>query len=464
VSTPAENSSPGLRRGRLLRILGVGFGIAVGVGATVGGGILRTPGEVAGYMGSAGLTSAIWLVGGVYTLLCSSCMSELAATLPRAGGWYVYSERAFGKRLGFVVGCFDWMNQTVGIAFLAVALGEFAAELHPALSSHATSVAVTGLSTLALLNLVGLRSGSRTQTLTSLLKALALIALVIGCFLVTGRAHTSAVAHLPTGAPAVAEVLLGWLLAFQAVVITYDAWYTPIYFAEEDRNPTRNVPRSLLATVVACTAIYLLINGALIHVLGMERLQVAKVPAAEASLMVFGGYGKQIMLLISIITVISALNASLLTAPRVLYAMARDRLLLGRLTSVNRGGTPAWGLLLSLVVAMALTLSGTFETLIAIGSVLIVAIYASGFASLLTLRRREPNLPRPYRTWWYPWSAIFALVVSLGFLFGAVIGDLRHSAFMVILAVLSYLASGMIVRRSANVSAPVAEPASPGLS
>jgi APA family basic amino acid/polyamine antiporter len=196
----------------------------------------------------------------------------------------------------------------------------------------------------------------------------------------------------------------------------------------------------------------------------MERLQVAKVPAAEASLMVFGGYGKQIMLLISIITVISALNASLLAAPRVLYAMARDRLLLGRLTSVNRGGTPAWGLLLSLVVAMALTLSGTFETLMAIGSVLIVAIYASGFASLLTLRRREPNLPRPYRTWWYPWSAIFALAVSLGFLFGAVIGDLRHSSFMVILAVLSYLASGMIVRRSADVSAPVAEPASPGLS
>lgn len=103
-------SDTGRRGGRLLRILGVGFGIAVGVGATLGGGILRTPGEVAGYMGTAGLTSAIWLVGGVYTLLCSGAVGELATMLPRAGGWYVYSERAFGKRFGFVVGCCDWMN------------------------------------------------------------------------------------------------------------------------------------------------------------------------------------------------------------------------------------------------------------------------------------------------------------------------------------------------------------------
>jgi APA family basic amino acid/polyamine antiporter len=391
-------------------------------------------------------------------------MSELATTLPRAGGWYVYSERAFGKRLGFVVGCCDWMNQTVGLAFLAAALGEFAAELHPALSPHANSIAIMGLSALALLNLVGLRSGSRTQTLTSLLKALALIALVIGCFSISSSAGASGVAQVPTRPPEVPGVLLGWLLAFQAVAITYDAWYTPIYFAEEDRNPTRNLPRSLVATVLSCTVIYLLLNGALIHVLGMERLQLAKMPVAEASLSVFGSYGRQIMLLISIIALISAINASLLTAPRVLYGMARDRLLTRRLTSVNRGGTPASALLLSVIVAIGLTFTGTFETLIAVGSVLIVAIYVSGFASLLALRRHEPNLPRPYKAWWYPWSAVCALVVSLGFLFGAVIGDLKHSVFTVILVVLSYLAAGIILRRSAQASAPIAEPASPGLS
>src|ERR1700751_3518608 len=157
MATAAYISEAGRRGGRLLRILGVGFGIAVGVGATIGGGILRTPGEVAGYMGTAGLTSAIWLVGGVYTLLCSGAVSELATMLPRAGGWYVYSERAFGKRLGFVVGCCHLMNQTVGIPLLPVALGEFAAELHPPpLSAYTTAIAVTGLAALFLLNLIGL--------------------------------------------------------------------------------------------------------------------------------------------------------------------------------------------------------------------------------------------------------------------------------------------------------------------
>jgi APA family basic amino acid/polyamine antiporter len=255
--------------------------------------------------------------------------------------------------------------------------------------------------------------------------------------------------------------LLGWLLAFQAVIVSYDAWYTPMYFAEEDQNPTRNLPRSLVATVLSCTAIFLLINVALIHVLGMERLQLAKVPAAEAALMVFGSYGRQIFLVISIITVISSNNATLLTAPRVLFGMARDRLLPSRLTSVNQGGTPAWALFLCLIVSIALIFSGTFETLIAIDSVIIGAIYVSGFASLLVLRRREPSMPRPYKAWWYPWSTVCALIVSLGFLFGAVIGDLRHSLFTVILVVLSYLASRMTVPTSGEATAPIGRPTPP---
>jgi len=455
MATAAHISDARRRGGRLLRILGVGFGIAVGVGASIGGGILRTPGEVAGYLGTAGLTSAIWLVGGIYTLLCSSAVSELATMLPRAGGWYVYSERAFGKRLGFVVGCCDWMNQTVGVAFLSVALGEFAAELHPALSPYTTAIAITGLAALFLLNLIGLRSGSRTQTVTSLVKALALIALVVGCFAVSSSAGSSGATHLPPHSPG---PLLGWLLAFQAVVVTYDAWYTPMYFAEEDQNPTRNLPRSLVGTVLSCIAIYLLMNVALIHVLGMGRLQQAKVPGAEASLTVFGSYGRQIFLVISIITVISSNNATLLTAPRVIYSMARDRLLPGSLTSVNQGGTPTWALFFSLIVGIALICSATFETLIAIDSVIIAAVYVSGFASVLALRRREPNLPRPYKTWWYPWSAVCALVVSLGFLFAAVIGDLRHALFTVVLIVSSYLASRMIVRTTVEGHASIAAP------
>jgi basic amino acid/polyamine antiporter, APA family len=255
--------------------------------------------------------------------------------------------------------------------------------------------------------------------------------------------------------------MLGSVLAFQAVIVSYDAWYTPLYFAEEDQNPARNLPRALVGTVLSCAAIFLLINVALIHVLGMQRLQLAKIPGADASSMVFGSYGRQIFLVISIITVISGNNATLLTSPRILYGMARDRLLPSRLTSVNQGGTPAWALFLCLIVSVALILGGTFETLVAIDSVIVGAVYVSGFASLLALRRREPNLPRPYKAWWYPWSTLCALVVSLGFLLGAVIGDLRHSLFTVVLVALSYLASRAIVRTSAEATSAIGQSAPP---
>jgi APA family basic amino acid/polyamine antiporter len=110
---------------------------------------------------------------------------------------------------------------------------------------------------------------------------------------------------------------------------------------------------------------------------------------------------------------------------------------------------------------VALIFSGTFETLIAIDSVIVSAIYVSGFAALLVLRRREPNLPRPYKTWWYPWSTLCALLVSVAFLFGAVLGDLRHSLFTVVLVALSYLASRMIVRTSAEAVSSIGQAAPP---
>ena len=162
------------KTGHLLRILGVGFGIAVGVGNTIGTGILRTPGEVARYLGSASLVFAVWILGGVYALLCSSSVTELGTMLPRAGGWYVYSHRALGERIGFVVGCCDWMVQSVANAYLAVALGEFAAGLFPILADHVRLIGIAGLALLAFLNWIGLRVGSRAQELTSLAKALGL--------------------------------------------------------------------------------------------------------------------------------------------------------------------------------------------------------------------------------------------------------------------------------------------------
>lgn len=429
-------------------MLGTAFGIAVGVGNTIGTGILRTPGTVSGRLGSASMVLIVWILGGVYALLGCSSISELATMLPNAGGFYTYARRAFGERTGFVVGCLNAMMFLIAISYLSVALGEFGTELFPAFAGHEKAFGISGLVLLALLNWIGLRVGSRAQQLSSLAKALGLIALVVACFVVHSAAKgplTNTIHHAP-------GLLLALILGLQGVIVSYDGWYAPIYFAEEDRHPTRNLPRAMFGTVLACGAIYVLMNAALLHALGIAHLAGARMPATDAALLVFGRYGKQIILLISLVAVTSTINALLLLTPRVLFAMARDRLLPQNLTAVNRGGTPATALLVCWVISVALVLSGSFESLISIAAILFVASYVPVFASVLVLRKREPDLSRPYKVWFYPWTTLCLLAVSLVFLAGSVIGDLTHSLFTLILILLSYIAAVVITRRQAHVS------------
>ena len=403
-------------------MLGAGFGIAVGVGTTIGSGILRTPGEVAGQLGSATLVLTVWILGGVYALLCCSSVTELATMIPNSGGFYAYASRAFGQRIGFVVGCLNAVVESVAMAYLSVALGEFSAGLFPRLAGHVQLVGVTGLILLTLLNWSGLRPGSRAQEFTSAAKALGLIGLVIACFLSPAASGTAVVTKFSIAGH---SLFLGLILALQGVVVTYDGWYAPIYFAEEDQDPSRNLPRSMIGTALTCTAIYLLMNGALLHTLGMGRLAGSQLPAADAAMLVFGSFGRQFILLISVVGVLSTINAGLMLTPRILFSMARDGLLPQRMTTVNKGGTPAVALFVCSFASIILILTGTFESLIAIASILFVANYLPVFAALLILRRREPNLPRPYRAWFYPWTTLCVLFASAAFLIGSVIGDLR---------------------------------------
>jgi basic amino acid/polyamine antiporter, APA family len=434
----------------LLRVLGAGFGIAVGVGTTIGSGILRTPGEVAGQLGSASLVVTVWILGGIYALVCCSSVVELGTMLPNTGGFYAYASRAFGQRIGFVVGCCNAMVESVAMAYLSVALGEFAAGLFPVVAGHVHLVGITSLILLTLLNWIGLRPGSRTQEFTSAVKALGLIGLVIACFVHPAASGASVVTKFPIHEHGLfLGLVIGLIVAMQGVVVTYDGWYTPIYFAEEDQNPSRNLPRSLIGTALSCTAIYLLVNAALLHTLGMGHLAGSQLPAADAAMVVFGSYGRQFILLLSVVGVLSTINAGLMLTPRILFSMARDGLLPQPVTAVNEGGTPTVALFLCSFASIILVLTGSFESLVAIAAILFVANYLPVFAALLVLRRREPDLPRPYKAWFYPWTTLCALFTSAAFLIGSVIGDLRHSLFTVILILLSYLAAILVTRRKA---------------
>ena len=421
-------------RGHLLRIVGVTFGIAVSIGGTIGSGILRTPGEVAAQLRSPWMIMAIWAIGGVYAFFGTLCVTELATMLPREGGWYVFSHASFGKYAGFLVGCCDWVLQIVAISYLSVAFGEFSAGLQPGLAPHLKLVSIGCVVVLTVVNWLGLRAGSRAQEVTSLIKALALVGFVVACFVVSPSAATLPSVNLlaPRG-----SILLGVVLALESVIVTYDGWYSAIYFMEEDEDPARNLPRSAIGGIVACIAIFLLVNAALLYVLPVGKLAASQVPGADVAMLVFGGRGKQVFLVISLITVVSTINALLLLSPRILFAMSRDRLLPRWMSSVNNGGTPARALLAGAIVVTGLVLSGNFETLVGIASVIMVVVYISGFMALLRLRARRPDLARPFKVWGYPWTVWGVLLVSIGFLAGTVIGDIKHSLFTLVLIAVS---------------------------
>jgi APA family basic amino acid/polyamine antiporter len=424
-------------RGHLLRILGVGFGIAVIIGNTVGSGILRTPGQIAGQLHRPLLIMAVWIIGGLYAFFCTLAVTELATMLPQAGGWYVYSRRAFGNYGGFLVGCSDWIVQATSMAYLAVAFGEFSAEFYPPLHGRVQPVAIGALVTLALLNWLGLRAGARAQEVTSLIKALALVAFVAACFALAPAAPATSstqTATIPAGG-----LILALLISMQGVIVTYDGWYGAIYFTEEDTDPAQSLPRSSIGGVLACIAIYLLMNLALLHVLPMHQLAGAPMPASDAAQAIFGNRGKQIILIVSLVAALSTINALLLMMPRILFGMSRDGLLPRSVATVNKGGTPSTALFLSTLAASALVLySGSFEKLIAMGSFLFVVVYLSGFCALFVLRKREPNLPRPFKLWGYPWTNLSVLLASAAFLVATIVGDLKDALFTLVLIALSY--------------------------
>jgi APA family basic amino acid/polyamine antiporter len=417
--------------GRLLHILGLGFGLAGAVGGTIGAGILRTPGLVAAQLPSGPLVLAAWLIGGVYALLGAVCIAELAAALPRAGGWYVYAERAFGRRVGLLVGWTDWLAHCIGLAWVATTVGEYGQALLPTAIPQepfvARLLALLAIGLFSLIQLRGLRAGSASQQWLSLAKALAFLALVAGCFLLPSPPLAAAAQSGQAVAPQLAveppAAALAAVLALQAVITTYDGWASPVYFAEEFSDPARDLPRSLIGGVLAVMALYLLINAALLHVLPLPLLAQATLPAALAASALVGPLGGALITAVALVALLGLINTVVMAAPRILYGLGRDGLLPALTSQVSAGGTPTAALLLTSGASALLVLVGSFQQLLALGALLYVSLPLAGIAALLALRWREPDLPRPFRSWAYPLPPLLVAAVSLAFLIAATASD-----------------------------------------
>jgi len=212
-----------------------------------------------------------------------------------------------------------------------------------------------------------------------------------------------------------------------------------IYFSEEVKHSERDIPRSLFGGVLLITAIYLLVNVSLLYVLPMSRIAGKEFAAGEAANVIFGAHGDTIFRCLTIASMLSAINALHLMATRVVFAMSRDGLFSRKAAVVNEGGTPTVSLFLSAAVALLFIAFGQkFERVITVLAFFFVANYILSFISLFVLRRREPEKPRPYRAWGYPFTTALALLGSLLFLTGAIVADTKNSLYALGLLAVSY--------------------------
>ncbi|MDE2150144.1 MAG: APC family permease [Gammaproteobacteria bacterium] len=428
-------ASPPAARGRLLRVFGLVFALAIAIGSTIGGGILRTPGDIAALLPSVPLYLAVWILGGVNALLGATAYAELGTMMPCAGGPYVFARRALGDFAGFFVGYMNWLQDCTTNAALSLLVAEYTIAFVPALYGHSVPAAFLIYATLVAVQWRQVRWGGHVQTFTSLAKTIALGGLVVAAFVWPHPAAAPGAAHLlPHGG----ALLVALALAMQGVIFTYSGYHYAVFFGEELHDPGRQIPRSLFYGLALIIGMYLLLNAAYLWVIPIAHLAHDPFAGATVARTLFGARGDSIIRAIVIVSILGTINVSVLSSARVLLSMGRDRLFLRQATAVNAGGTPTVATFLSTLVVFAFLLSGTFNAALQVAVAFVVAQYLLMFVTLILLRRREPEAPRPYRAWGYPWTTAVGIVIAAAFLAGVALNDTRHTLIALAVLAVSY--------------------------
>lgn len=434
-------------RNQLLKLLGIGFGIAVTVGGTIGTGILRKPGPIAAVIGDPVVIMLVWVAVSIFAFLGALCAIELGVSMPEAGSWYVYARRAFGKFFGFFTGVSNWMGTVSALAFGAYTVSEYIVLLLPSWEAYVRGLSIGLLVILVLFHLTGTRSAGKSQEIMSFLKALGLLAFVAICFLFGGEVDYQALA-VTTEKVERPALFFGVIIALQAVFYTFDGWHTASYFSEENVDPVKSLPRSMIYGVLLIIVIYLLVNAAILYVIPIDVLAGSKLAASDAIRYIFGDSSARVVTFFLMISILGLMNAQVMFSPRVIYSMSRDGLFPAFAQKVNGAGVPYLGMTFTVSLSVLLILMGkeVAAVLSDIAVFFFVISYISGFSSLIRLRKTEPALPRPFKVPGYPFVPYFLVVCSVLFLIGAVMQDLRSSAFALGFMAISYPLYRIITR------------------
>jgi basic amino acid/polyamine antiporter, APA family len=391
--------------------------IALIVGMVVGVGIFKTPALVAANAQSAGIVLLAWLLGGGMSLVGALCYAELTTAYPDAGGTYHYLMRAFGRSPAFL---FAWARMTViqtgSIALPAFVFGDYASRLLP-LGEYSSAIYAIGVVIcLTGLNILGVQQGKWTQNWLTAAKVLGLVLIIIISIFFAPQVPNTSTAATQNNA-------FGQAMIF--VLLTYGGWNEAAYISAEVRDGKRNMVRVLLGSISIITVIFVLINLAFIHGLGLAGLASSEAPIADLMRGAVGENGARFVSFLIAVSALGAVNATIFTGARTNYALGRDFrnfAFLGRWQEST--GTPKNALViqgaisLALVVLGALTRKG-FETMVDYTAPVFWLFFLLSGVALLVLRSREPNVPRPFRVPLYPWTPLLFCAICAYLLYSS---------------------------------------------
>jgi APA family basic amino acid/polyamine antiporter len=408
---------------KLLRVFGIAFGLAAVVGGVVGQGILRTPGVVAEATGSPIVIMAIWVAGAAVAMISAFAFAELGAAIPRAGGAYAFIFRAFGERIGVLAAFMLLLSFITNISFLSFVTGEFLTRLGIGGGIYSPTIMGIGLIILfTAVNALGTRTTGATQIMISAMKGMFLVGLVVALF---GGAPSAVI-------PAADSQILrdGWLpigTAMLVVIGAYNGWWDVVFYGEEFKNPSREIPRALFGGILGVAGLYLLVNLALLHVMSPGQMAGSNFVAADAAGIVFGERANYFITIFGILSVGAIGNLALMTATRLVYSLARAEILPHSMSKVNKRGTPTAALLFSAIVAAVIIILGGYKELSSMGVSLFQGVTVLAILAVIGLRKSEPGLERPFKTPWYPWPIILAAFLNTLLLLIFIAQDIGYS-------------------------------------
>ena len=419
----------------LPRKLGLFSTITVLIGSTIGSGIFRSSAGIAARIPDERLFFAAWVIGGFCVLAGALTYAELASALPRTGGVFVYLREAFGRLPAFL---FGWAELTIvrasALGAIATVFAEYLVRiLGAAGSNHDDAVhyiAAASILLVAFFNFVGVQIAALIQNLTATAKYLAVLLLVLASFLFGGASSTPDLPFAGTGSISVS--LFG--LALISVLWVYDGWADVTFVSGEVRAPGRNLPVALIAGTLAVIAIYIAANLAYMHVLRIGEIANSQLVAADVALRVAGNAGAKLVSLAVMISAFGTLNGSIMTGPRIFFAMANEGLFFSKVAAVHRRfKTPYIAIWLAAAMGAAFVMVRNFEQLADTFVLGIWPFYAGGAAAVYVLRRNRPDLVSPYRVWGYPVTPAIFLGAALFLLGNALVNGSGMLVFAILL-------------------------------